>query len=64
MEAAKLAGAEIRAAFHAPKDVSHKGKVDLVTATDQKCEALLLEHLRAAAADYRFIGERLIDPAA
>ena len=33
-------------------------KVDLVTETDQKCEALLLERLRAAAADYRFIGEQ------
>ena len=29
MEAAQLAGAEIRAAFHAPKAVSHKGKVKL-----------------------------------
>ena len=35
-------------------------KVDLVTETDQKCEALLLERLRAAAADYRFIGEQLL----
>ena len=34
-------------------------QVDLVTETDQKCEALLLERLRAAAADYRFIGEQL-----
>ena len=34
-------------------------KVDLVTETDQKCEALLLERLRAAAPDYKFIGEQL-----
>jgi len=27
VEAARLAGAEIKAAFNAPKSVSHKGKV-------------------------------------
>lgn len=56
VEAAKAAGAEIAAAFTQPKSVSHKGKVDLVTETDQKCEALILEKLMGAYPDFKFIG--------
>ena len=54
--AAKAAGAEIAAAFNLPKAVSHKGKVDLVTETDQKCEGLILERLMGAFPDFKFIG--------
>lgn len=54
--AAREAGAEIATAFTQPKSVSHKGKVDLVTETDQKCEALILARLMGAFPDFKFIG--------
>lgn len=56
MAAAREAGAEIGAAFNLPKSVSHKGKVDLVTETDQKCEALILARLMGAFPAFKFIG--------
>ena len=56
MAAAREAGAEIAAAFNLPKSVSHKGKVDLVTETDQKCEALILARLMGAFPEFNFIG--------
>ncbi len=39
--AAKAAGAIIKANFFKPKNVQHKGAVDLVTETDQQCEHLI-----------------------
>ncbi|GJP49974.1 hypothetical protein CLOM_g9131 [Closterium sp. NIES-68] len=55
--AARQAGEVIRSSFHAPKDVQHKGKVDLVTETDKQCEALILQHISAAFPSHKFIGE-------
>ena len=39
--AASEAGEEIKAAWHVERDVEYKGDVDLVTATDKKCEDLI-----------------------
>ncbi|CAI5950030.1 unnamed protein product [Closterium sp. NIES-65] len=47
----------IRRGFNAPKDVQHKGKVDLVTETDKQCEALIMQHISAAYPSHKFIGE-------
>lgn len=55
--AAREAGEIIRQSFNAPKDVQHKGKVDLVTETDKQCEALILQHIMRAFPDHKFIGE-------
>lgn len=55
--AAKAAGAVMRAAFYQPKQVTHKGAVDLVTETDQQCEELILSHIREAFPSHQFIGE-------
>ncbi|CAI5996571.1 unnamed protein product [Closterium sp. NIES-64] len=55
--AARHAGEVIRRGFNAPKDVQHKGKVDLVTETDKQCEALIMQHISAAYPSHKFIGE-------
>ncbi|CAI5464223.1 unnamed protein product [Closterium sp. Yama58-4] len=55
--AARMAGEVIRRSFNAPKDVQHKGKVDLVTETDKQCEALIMQHITAAYPSHKFIGE-------
>ncbi|CAD7700946.1 unnamed protein product [Ostreobium quekettii] len=57
VEAARSAGAVIAAAFHRPKRVEHKGPADLVTDTDRRCEALVLDAIRASFPDHQFIGE-------
>jgi fructose-1,6-bisphosphatase/inositol monophosphatase family enzyme len=46
VDAARAAGAIIGAAFSQPKNVEHKGAVDLVTETDKQAEALILEHIQ------------------
>lgn len=51
--AARHAGAVIAAAFSAPKNVHHKGKVDLVTDTDRQAEELISARLRAAFPDHK-----------
>ena len=48
VEAARAAGAIIRVAFSQPKNVEHKGAVDLVTESDKQAEALVLEHIQRA----------------
>ncbi|CAI5533861.1 unnamed protein product [Closterium sp. Naga37s-1] len=55
--AARHAGEVIRRGFNAPKDVQHKGKVDLVTETDKQCEALIMQHISAAYPSHKMIGE-------
>lgn len=57
VEAAKAAGALIRDAFSKPKNVEHKGQVDLVTETDKECEEVIIAHIKAAFPDHKFIGE-------
>ena len=44
--AARAAGEEIKAAWDAERDVEYKGTVDLVTATDKKCEDLIFDMLQ------------------
>ncbi|KAK9808469.1 hypothetical protein WJX73_009761 [Symbiochloris irregularis] len=55
--AAEKAGAVIKKAFHLPKSVIHKGKVDLVTETDKECEALIFGLLKEQYPDHKYIGE-------
>ncbi|CAI7913873.1 unnamed protein product [Closterium sp. NIES-54] len=55
--AARHAGEVICRGFNAPKDVQHKGKVDLVTETDKQCEALIMQHISAAYPSHKMIGE-------
>eukprot|EP00899_Mesostigma_viride_P018536 jgi/Mesvir1/26684/Mv20465-RA.1 len=58
VEAAKLAGDVMAKAFRDGNcTVQHKGKVDLVTETDTKCEKLVRDHLMACFPDHLFIGE-------
>lgn len=57
VEAATAAGRVIARAFHQPKSVQHKGKVDLVTETDQQCEQLVFNVLRSNFPSHRLIGE-------
>ncbi|KAG1662640.1 hypothetical protein FOA52_009625 [Chlamydomonas sp. UWO 241] len=57
LSAAIAAGDVIAAAFKEPKDVVHKGAVDLVTATDQACENIVQSRLKEAFPSHRFIGE-------
>eukprot|EP00208_Stichococcus_sp_RCC1054_P003083 CAMPEP_0206149766 /NCGR_PEP_ID=MMETSP1473-20131121/37949_1 /ASSEMBLY_ACC=CAM_ASM_001109 /TAXON_ID=1461547 /ORGANISM="Stichococcus sp, Strain RCC1054" /LENGTH=290 /DNA_ID=CAMNT_0053547247 /DNA_START=251 /DNA_END=1123 /DNA_ORIENTATION=+ len=56
-DAARAAGALIVKTFNESKHVYHKGKVDLVTETDQQCEALIFKALRSAFPECSFIGE-------
>jgi inositol-phosphate phosphatase / L-galactose 1-phosphate phosphatase len=56
--AAKSAGQIILDAFKQPKQVQHKGAVDLVTETDKKCESVIFSQIRAVYGDsHCFIGE-------
>ena len=47
IEVALSAGQLIEKAFHQPKNVLHKGDIDLVTETDKACEDVILGRLRA-----------------
>lgn len=51
--AAKDAGLVIAAAFQQPKNVDHKGAVDLVTETDRHCEELICSRLKEAFPDHK-----------
>lgn len=53
LDAAKAAGDVIKSAFAKPKNVEHKGAVDLVTETDQQCEKLVLERIQEAFPSHR-----------
>eukprot|EP00245_Coleochaete_scutata_P007108 TRINITY_DN22202_c0_g1_i1.p1 TRINITY_DN22202_c0_g1~~TRINITY_DN22202_c0_g1_i1.p1 ORF type:complete len:297 (-),score=56.91 TRINITY_DN22202_c0_g1_i1:204-1094(-) len=57
VSAAKQAGEVIEAAFYKPKNVEHKGKVDLVTETDKACEDLIYGIINKAFPTHEFIGE-------
>ena len=60
LEAANLAGAEIRNAWDAERTVEYKGDVDLVTATDKKCEDLIFELLKSKFPSHSFVGEESV----
>ena len=57
VKAAHAAGRTIEEAFTKDKDVHFKGKLDLVTATDQECEQTILTAISEAFPDHKFIGE-------
>ena len=46
VETARAAGAILRAEFDRPKEISYKGEVDIVTESDKRSEALIVERLR------------------
>ena len=58
--AAWAAGDEIKAAWDAERDVEYKGTVDLVTATDKKCEDLIFDMLQAKFPTHAFVGEESV----
>ena len=53
LEAAEAAGQVIKAAWTREKRVEHKGAVDLVTETDQRCEELIYAKLSEAFPTHR-----------
>src|SRR6185437_7308836 len=55
--AASEAGAIIAAAMDRPKTISYKGEVDLVTETDKKSEAIILERLRSEFPAHAIVAE-------
>ena len=55
--AAREAGAIIAAAMDRPKTISYKGEVDLVTETDKKSEAVILQRLRSEFPAHAIIAE-------
>lgn len=57
VKAAHAAGHSIEHAFTKDKDIQFKGKLDLVTATDQACEQIILKAISEAFPDHKFIGE-------
>ncbi|HKF52043.1 MAG TPA: inositol monophosphatase family protein [Candidatus Acidoferrales bacterium] len=54
---AREAGEVISAAMDRPKNISYKGEVDLVTETDRKSEAAILERLRREFPEHAIIAE-------
>jgi len=54
---AKEAGALFREGYHASKEISFKGSVDLVTQYDLQIELLLKERLAVAFPGYELVGE-------
>lgn len=54
---AREAGEVIREAFLRPKDVIHKGAVDLVTETDKAVEKLVISRLQERFPTHLFLGE-------
>jgi myo-inositol-1(or 4)-monophosphatase len=55
--AAQDAGAIIAAAMDRPKTISYKGEVDLVTETDKKSEAVILQRLRREFPAHAIVAE-------
>lgn len=57
VRAAQAAGHKIKTAFDQDKDVHFKGKLDLVTATDERCEQIIAATITEAFPEHKFIGE-------
>lgn len=57
IDAARKAGELIGKAFDLPKNVEHKGKVDLVTETDKECERVIFRFLKEQFPKHVYIGE-------
>ena len=57
IEAAREAGAVLRAEFYRPKQISYKGEVDIVTESDRRSEALIVARLREHFPSHAIIAE-------
>ena len=57
IEAAREAGAMLRAEFSRPKRISYKGEVDIVTESDRRSEAVIVGRLRERFPEHAIIAE-------
>jgi myo-inositol-1(or 4)-monophosphatase len=57
IEAAREAGAILRTEFDRPKTITYKGEVDIVTESDRRSEALIVNRLRAEFPDHGIVAE-------
>jgi myo-inositol-1(or 4)-monophosphatase len=57
IEAAREAGAILRAEFDRPKKISYKGEVDLVTESDHRSERAVVARLRSHFPDHAIVAE-------
>jgi len=57
VEAAREAGAILRAEFDRPKKITYKGEVDLVTESDHRSEKVVVERLRGRFPDHAIVAE-------
>lgn len=57
IDLAREAGVLIRDRFNAPRDVDHKGTIDLVTDTDRASERMIAEAIRARFPDHQLLAE-------
>src|SRR3984893_10223568 len=57
IDAAREAGAILRADFNRPKKISYKDEVDIVTESDHRSEALLVARLRSCFPDHAIVAE-------
>lgn len=57
LEAAWVAGEELRDAFGGEREIRYKGEVDLVTDADERAERTIRESLRGAFPDYGILAE-------
>ena len=57
IEAAREAGAGLRAEFDRPKKISYKGEVDIVTESDKRSEAVIVERLRRYFPSHAIVAE-------
>ncbi len=57
VETARAAGAILRAEFDRPKEISYKGEVDIVTESDKRSEALIVERIRRKYPEHAIVAE-------
>jgi myo-inositol-1(or 4)-monophosphatase len=57
VEAAREAGAILRAEFDRPKKISYKGEVDIVTESDRRSEAVIVARLRSHFPQHAIVAE-------
>ena len=55
--AAREAGAMLQTEFGRPKEISYKGEVDIVTASDRRSEAVIVARLRSEFPDHAIVAE-------
>ncbi|HVB57201.1 MAG TPA: inositol monophosphatase family protein [Candidatus Acidoferrales bacterium] len=57
VQAAREAGAVLRAEFDRPKTISYKGEVDIVTESDHRSEAIVVSRLREHFPEHAIVAE-------